>query len=110
MQFTTETDQEISMQVSSGDRRIATARSLKFLGLTINTSLTWSHHIIELITRLNKACCTISSIKLFMSIDVLRSTYFSYVHSITVYLMELYFGATLPIVKTYSQFRKEYLD
>jgi hypothetical protein len=45
MQFATKTDQEISMQVSSGDRRIATAQSLKFLGLTIDTSLTWRHHI-----------------------------------------------------------------
>jgi hypothetical protein len=40
MQFTTKTVQEISMQVSFGGRRIATARSLKFLELTIDTSLT----------------------------------------------------------------------
>jgi hypothetical protein len=82
IQFATKTDREISMQVSFGDRRIATARSLTFLELTIDTSLTWRHHIIELTSRLNKACYAISSTKPFMSIDVLRSTYFSYVHSI----------------------------
>jgi hypothetical protein len=54
MQFATKTDQEISMKVSFGDRRIATVRSLKLLGLTIDTSLTWRHHIIELTSRLNK--------------------------------------------------------
>jgi hypothetical protein len=85
MQFTTKTDQEISMQVSCGGRRIATARSLKFLELTIDTSLTWRHHIIELTSRLNKACYATRSIRPFMSIHVLRSTYFLYVHSIISY-------------------------
>jgi hypothetical protein len=58
-QFATKTDQEISMQVSSGDRIITTAQSLKFLGLTIDASLTWRHHIIELTSRLNKVCYAI---------------------------------------------------
>jgi len=55
------------------------------LGLTIDTTLTWKHHISELTTRLNKACYAIRSIKPFMSLDVLRSTYFSYAHSFISY-------------------------
>ena len=43
------------MQVSFGNRKIATTQSLKFLGLTIDTSLTWKFHIGELATRVNKA-------------------------------------------------------
>ena len=45
----------------------------------------WKHHISELTIRLNKACYAIRSIKPFMSLDVLRSTYFSYAHSIISY-------------------------
>jgi len=71
--------------VSFGDRKIATAQSLKFLGLTIDTTLTWKHLISELTTRLNKVCYAIRSIKPFMSLDVLRSIYFSYAHSIIYY-------------------------
>jgi hypothetical protein len=85
MQFVTKTDYEINMQVLFDDKRIATARNLKFLGLTIDTTLTWKHHITELPSRLNKACYAIRLIKPFMSTDVLRSTYFSYVHSIISY-------------------------
>jgi len=44
------------MQVSFGNRKIAAAQSLKFWGLTIDTTFTWKHHIGELIFRLNKAC------------------------------------------------------
>ena len=72
------------MQVSFVNRKIATAQSLKFLRLTIDT-LIWKHYIGELTSRLNKACYAITSIKLFMSLDVLRSTYFSYAHSIISY-------------------------
>jgi hypothetical protein len=76
IQFATNTAQEISMQVSSDDRRFAAARSLKFLGSTIDTSLTWRHHIFEFTSRLNKVCYAIRLIKPFMSVDVLISTYF----------------------------------
>jgi len=51
----------------------------------IDTTLTWKHHIGELTSRLNKACYAIRSIKPFMSLDILRSTYFSYAHSIISY-------------------------
>jgi hypothetical protein len=85
LQFLTKTDNEINMQVTVGNRKIANAQSLKFGGLIIGTTFTWKHHIGELTSGLNKACYAIRSIKPFMSLDVLRSTYFSYVHSIISY-------------------------
>jgi hypothetical protein len=60
-------------------------KSLKFLGLTIDASFTWKYHIGELTSRLNKACYAIGSIKPFMCLDVLRSAYFSYAHSVISY-------------------------
>jgi len=73
------------MQVSFSNRKISTTQGLKFLGLTIAISLIWKYHIGELTSRLIKAFYAIRSIKPFMSLDVLRSTYFSYVHSIISY-------------------------
>jgi len=40
LQFLTKTDYEINVQVSFGNRNIAATQSLKFLGLTIDASLT----------------------------------------------------------------------
>ena len=85
MQFITKTDHGINMQVLFDNRNIATAQSLTFLGLTIDTSMTWKYHIGELTSRLNKGCYTIRLIKPFMSLNVLRSTYFVYVHPIISY-------------------------
>jgi hypothetical protein len=85
LQFLTKTDNDLNVQVLFGNRKIAIAQILKFLGLIIDTTLTWKHHIGEPASRLNKACYAITSIKLFMSLDVLKNTYFSYAHSIISY-------------------------
>ena len=53
---------ELICKLSFGNRKIATVQSLKFLGLTIDTTLTWKNHIGELTSRMNKACCAIRSI------------------------------------------------
>ena len=71
LHFLTKTDHEIAMKVLFSNRKIATTQSLKLLGLTIDTSLTWKCHIGDLTTGLNKACYAIRSIKPFMSLDML---------------------------------------
>jgi hypothetical protein len=59
LRFLTETDDELSTQVSFGKQKIATGQSLKFWGPTVDTTLTWKHHIGELTSRLNKVCYAI---------------------------------------------------
>jgi hypothetical protein len=83
LQFVTKTNQEIDMQMSLDKRKITTIQSITFLGL--DAPLTWKYHVNELTSRLNKACFAIRSIRPFISLDVLKSTYFSYVHSIISY-------------------------
>ena len=85
LQFQTKANKENNTKILYSNKRIETAKSIKFLELTLDTSLNWKHHISELIPRLNKACYAIRSIKPFMSMCVLRSTYFSYAHSIMSY-------------------------
>jgi len=50
LQFLTKTVNELNMQVSFGNIKIALAQSLNFLGLTIDNMVTWKHHIDELTT------------------------------------------------------------
>ena len=107
LQFLTKTDQNINTQVSFSNRKITTTQSLRFLGLTFDTSLTWKLYIGELTCRLNRACYAIRSIKPFMSLDVLRSTVHIFCMFTQLYLMELYFGGIHLIVKIYLKFRKE---
>jgi len=94
LQFTTKANKENNMQILYSNKTIATVKSIKFLGLTLGTTLNWKHHISELIPRLNKACYAIRSIKPIMSPNVLRSTYFSYAHSIMSYGLIFWWNST----------------
>ena len=59
--------------------------STKFLGITIDSSISWKEHISDLTSKLNKACYAIRTIKSLLSLNVLKTIYFSYFHSLMSY-------------------------
>jgi hypothetical protein len=73
------------MQIIPSNTIITNINSTRFLGLIIDSMLSWKDHIVELTSKLNKACYVIRAIKPFMSLDVLKKIYFSYVHSVMSY-------------------------
>ena len=85
LQFLTKKHIEITLKIFASNSVITNTNSTKFLGLIIDNTLSWRDHIVELTSKLNKACYAIRAIKPFMSLDVLRMIYFSYVHSVMSY-------------------------
>jgi len=73
------------MQTISSTIIITNIKSTRFLGLTIDSSLSWKDHIFELTSKLNKACYAIRAIKPFMSLDLMKMVYYSYVQSVMSY-------------------------
>jgi hypothetical protein len=67
------------------DSIIPNVNSTKFLGLTIDSTLSWQGHISDLSSKLNKVCYAIRAVKSFMSLKALKTVYFSYFHSIMSY-------------------------
>ena len=59
--------------------------TIRFLGLKIDSTLTWREHVTELTPKLNKACCVIRTLMFLRSLEILRMVYFSYFHSIMSY-------------------------
>jgi hypothetical protein len=51
----------------------------------INNKFSWDLHIDEIVTKLNRACYVIRTLKSFLSLEALRMIYFSLVHSIVSY-------------------------
>jgi hypothetical protein len=67
------------------DKQIYSTHCIDFLGVTLDSALSWQGHITKVITKLNSACFAIRSLKLFLTIEDLRIVYFAYVHSIIMY-------------------------
>ena len=85
MQFLTKKWNEIKIQIIAPYSIKTNINSSKCLGLIIGNTLSWNDHIAALTSKLNKACYAIRAIKPFMSLNILRMLYFSYVHSVMSY-------------------------
>ena len=72
MQFLTKKHNEIKMQINASNKIISNINSTRFLGLIIDSTLSWKDHIVELTWKLNKACYGIRAIKPFKSLDILK--------------------------------------
>ena len=73
------------MQIISSSTVITNINSTRFLGLIIDSSFSSKDHIIELTSKLNKACYAIRAIEPFMSLDAMKMIYYSYVQSVMSY-------------------------
>ena len=56
-----------------------------FLGLTLDSTLSWNLHVEQMSSKLNSACYPIRLPKSIISTNNLRTVYFAYVHSIITY-------------------------
>ena len=82
LQFLTNQQNKVNIQILVPDSIIPNVNCTKFLGLLLDSTLSRKAHISELSSKLNKACYAIRAIKPFMSLKTLRAIYFSYFHSL----------------------------
>jgi exonuclease III len=85
MHFVTKPNLAVDFQISYKTDIISTTNSTNFLGLTLDSSLTWKLHIEHLSSKVNSACYLIRSLRSIISRKNLKIIYFSYVHSIMTY-------------------------
>ena len=57
----------------------------QFLGITVDSSLSWKNHIDGLMVKLSKACYATRSLTSFVSQESLRMIYYSYFHTVMSY-------------------------
>ena len=94
LQFLTKTKKEIQVQIVTSNSIITNLNSANFLDLTIDNTLSWKDHLTDLISKLNRACYAIRTIKPFMTLHVLRSVFF--LLSLLVILRDYFVGQFVP--------------
>jgi len=82
MQFLSKTNYAINVNISHKTIQISNVYHTNFLGLTLDSILSWKPHIDQLISKLNSACYVIRSLKSLIPLETLRMIYFCSVHTI----------------------------
>ena len=72
LQFNTKTSQLMDLEVHYENKRITAVNSNKFLGLEIDSTLSWKQHIDSIKPRLNKACFAVRQVKPYMALEALK--------------------------------------
>ena len=85
IQFKTTNTPEIPINISYNNKYIVNCMETKFLGITIDSVLSWKKHIQDLKVKLCKATYAIMTLKPFVSPESLKRIYFAYFHSIMTY-------------------------
>jgi hypothetical protein len=82
LQFSTKDSNTAGMPTTYSSNQIAATTEIKFLGLMIDSTLSWKGHVDWLMTKLRSASYAVRVIKPYMSLESMRMVYFSYFHSI----------------------------
>lgn len=85
LNFTASRQSTHHLQIGYNNNYINEINCTKFLGLHIDNTLSWKHHIEHMIPKLSSACFAIRTLKFLKSINILKSVYFAYFHSIMSY-------------------------
>ena len=65
------------LKIKLCDKRLHSTESGKYVGVTIDTNLTWQHHVNDLSIKLNRANALLFKIRKYVSLKILRSIYFA---------------------------------
>ena len=68
---------EGDLKIKLCDNILYPAESVNYLGVKIDTNLTWQHHINDLSIKLNRANTLLFKIRKYVSPKILRSIYFA---------------------------------
>ena len=98
MHFPTKNNSSSNFDIMSKDKKLTAGNSIKFLGLTLDNSLSWKKHIEATIPKLNAATFAVRVVKTFLSLDSFKLIYFSYFHSISTYGIIFWGNTTLSNV------------
>jgi hypothetical protein len=72
-----------AMTIGYKDKYIEETVYSKFLGLHLDNHLNWKDHIDQIIPKLRGVCYTVRWMFHISNINILKSIYFAYSHSIT---------------------------
>ena len=90
---------EGDLKIKLCGKRLYPTESVKYLGVKIDTNLTWQHHINDLSTKLNRANALLFKIRKYVSPKILNP-------SILLFLTLTYLTAVLSVLRILAVLNK----
>ena len=85
MHFTTKNYSFSNFDIIYKDKKLTTVDSIKFLGLTLDNSLSWKKHIEAFVPKLSAITFAMTVVQPFLSLDSLKLIYYSYFRSVLTF-------------------------
>jgi hypothetical protein len=85
MKFITKNKSLNNIKIEHDNKIIIQTNFVKFLGITVDNTLSWIQHIDTITTKLNKVCYIIRRSKLYLSHVALKMVYYAFLHSVMSY-------------------------
>jgi hypothetical protein len=83
--FVTKKDKSAKLMIGYNNKFVACTSSTKFLGMSLNETLSWDNHIEALAKELGTVCYIIRSAKTYMFTSSLKTIYHALFHSLMTY-------------------------
>jgi len=107
MQFISKNKFLNKINIEHDNKMILQTNFVKFLGITIDNTLSWKQHIYTITPKLNKAYYVVRRSKLYLLNEALKMVYYAYFHSVISYGL-IFLGNSTKSV--YLNYRKELLE
>ena len=65
------------LKIKLSDKRLYPTESVKYLGVKMDTNLSWQYHVNDLSVKLNRANAFLFKMRKYVSCKILRSIYFA---------------------------------
>jgi hypothetical protein len=88
--------------IQYSNTNLTNAPLIKFLGLMVDSNLTWNHQVDVILSRLSSSCYALNYVKYTLPIDILKLIYFANVQSIMNYGIIFWGASTTPSESIYT--------
>jgi hypothetical protein len=109
IQFKTNNKITTDINIVCNNYPITTLSNIKFLGIYVSDSINWGYHVECIIPKLSSACYIMRSIKSYMSLNTLKTVYYSCFNTIISYGLYLW-GNSPHSLKIFRMQKKKKLE
>ena len=95
-----------SLNLKINGVNIQEVSTVKYLGVTFDSNLTWKNHVDELCLKLSKTVGIFSKLRYYVNVDTLIMLYYSLVYPFLTYGIQVW-GLTYPTYLTSNYFAKK---